>query len=271
MVISGFVALDRPGCRSWTGFNNLQISGSTRYPLCHQRTKRLYSYRFTIDQAEAQATVPATSRGNLGLCTNRRLPSTLVQTTSGLPLIHTLYQQATTMKACASSQGLCLKVHCTSGKVLGSGECIRTLNQIRGLVYKLDLWLPPGHVAKEKDNRWTKRCTEWQPRAERRDRGRPKVRWMDDIRRAAGPQWQRKAQDRKKMDGICRGLHPAVALSEPRVAHLQPTHYRLPSSTGSFTSFAEVFSQVGEYFVELVCPFSITIFLPNAVDGKASK
>ncbi|GFO08912.1 endonuclease-reverse transcriptase [Plakobranchus ocellatus] len=48
------------------------------------------------------------------------------------------------------------------------------------------------------NNRWTKRCTEWQLRSGRRDRGRPEARWMDDIRRAAGPQWQRKAQDQRK-------------------------------------------------------------------------
>ncbi|GFN96010.1 hypothetical protein PoB_002251600 [Plakobranchus ocellatus] len=47
---------------------------------------------------------------------------------------------------------------------------------------------------------------------------------------------------------------------------LKPTHYCLPFSTCSFTSFAEVFSQVVEYFVELVCPLSIPIFMPNGVD-----
>ncbi|GFO44412.1 endonuclease-reverse transcriptase [Plakobranchus ocellatus] len=112
-----------------------------------------------------------------------------------------------------------------------------------------------GHIARRKDNRWTKRCTESQPRSGRRDRGRterrwmgeflyiaspqqgdlrlsgppsgrgagsgartrdrmvpadlradsqatvlptPPGRWMDDIRKAAGPQWQRKAQDQRK-------------------------------------------------------------------------
>ncbi|GFO17106.1 endonuclease-reverse transcriptase [Plakobranchus ocellatus] len=49
-------------------------------------------------------------------------------------------------------------------------------------------------------------------------------------------------------------------------AHPKPTHYRLQFSTCSFTSFAEVFSQVGEYFIERVCPLSIPIFLPNGVD-----
>ncbi|GFN88089.1 endonuclease-reverse transcriptase [Plakobranchus ocellatus] len=54
-------------------------------------------------------------------------------------------------------------------------------------------WRWAGHIAREKDNRWTKRCSEWQSRSGRRDRGRPEARWMNHIRRAAGPQWQRKA------------------------------------------------------------------------------
>ncbi|GFN91465.1 endonuclease-reverse transcriptase [Plakobranchus ocellatus] len=59
-------------------------------------------------------------------------------------------------------------------------------------------WRWAGHIAREKDKRWTKRCTEWQPRSGRRDRGRPETRWMDDIRSAGGPQWQSKAHDRRK-------------------------------------------------------------------------
>ena len=36
------------------------------------------------------------------------------------------------------------------------------------------------------DNRWTKRCTDWQPREGRRNRGRPARRWRDDIEVTAG-------------------------------------------------------------------------------------
>ncbi|GFN80043.1 endonuclease-reverse transcriptase [Plakobranchus ocellatus] len=59
-------------------------------------------------------------------------------------------------------------------------------------------WRWTGHIAREKDNIWTTRCSEWQPRSGRRDRGRSEARWIYDIRRAAGPQWQRNAQDRRK-------------------------------------------------------------------------
>ncbi|GFO08757.1 endonuclease-reverse transcriptase [Plakobranchus ocellatus] len=61
-------------------------------------------------------------------------------------------------------------------------------------------------IATGKDNRWTKRCTEWQPMSGRRDRGTPEARWMDDIRRAVGPQWQMKAQDRKKWKTSAEGF-----------------------------------------------------------------
>ena len=32
-------------------------------------------------------------------------------------------------------------------------------------------WKWAGHIARLKDNRWTKRCTEWQPRRGKRTRG----------------------------------------------------------------------------------------------------
>ncbi|GFN82587.1 endonuclease-reverse transcriptase, partial [Plakobranchus ocellatus] len=56
-----------------------------------------------------------------------------------------------------------------------------------------------GNIAREKCNKWAKkRCTEWQPGLGRGDRGRPEAIWMDDIRKAAEPEWQRTAQDRRK-------------------------------------------------------------------------
>ncbi|GFN73890.1 hypothetical protein PoB_000039600 [Plakobranchus ocellatus] len=73
----------------------------------------------------------------------------------------------------------------------------------------------------------------------------------------------------KAVTGIAKRLlliFYKVALGESCVAHPKPTHCRLPFSVCSFTSFAEVFSQVGEYFVELVCSLSIPTFLPNGVD-----
>ena len=54
-------------------------------------------------------------------------------------------------------------------------------------------WRWVGHIARMKDNRWTKRCTEWQPRRRKRSRGPPSRRWQGDIARKEGTSWNRKA------------------------------------------------------------------------------
>lgn len=57
-------------------------------------------------------------------------------------------------------------------------------------------WKWAGHVARREDDRWTKRVIEWIPLDVKRPRQRPKVRWVDEIIKFAGPNWQHKAQDR---------------------------------------------------------------------------
>ena len=57
-------------------------------------------------------------------------------------------------------------------------------------------WKWAGHIARLNDNRWTKRCTEWQPRRGKRSRGRPSRRWQDDITEKEGTTWIREATDR---------------------------------------------------------------------------
>ena len=59
-------------------------------------------------------------------------------------------------------------------------------------------WKWADHIARLKDNRWTKRCTEWQPRRGKRSRGRPSRRWQDDITEKEGTTWIRKATDRRQ-------------------------------------------------------------------------
>ena len=59
-------------------------------------------------------------------------------------------------------------------------------------------WRWAGHVARYPGTRWTKKIIEWQPRQGRRGVGRPRARWMDDIRRLAGSTWSRDAQDREE-------------------------------------------------------------------------
>ena len=63
-----------------------------------------------------------------------------------------------------------------------------------------------GHIGRMKDNRWTRRITEWTPRNGSRAPGRPKTRWRDDIERRMGVTWMRNTEDRIHWRGQC----PAV-------------------------------------------------------------
>ena len=55
-----------------------------------------------------------------------------------------------------------------------------------------------GHIARFRDNRWTKRVTEWTPRAWTRRQGRPKTRRRDSLIRHLGPACPIIARD-----GVC--------------------------------------------------------------------
>ena len=67
------------------------------------------------------------------------------------------------------------------------------------------IWRWAGHIARMKDNRWTRRCTEWQPRRGKRSRGRPSRRWQDDIARKEGTIWNRMATDRGQWKALMEG------------------------------------------------------------------
>ena len=66
-------------------------------------------------------------------------------------------------------------------------------------------WKWAGHIARLKDNRWTRRCTEWQPRRGERSRGRPSRKWQDDITEKEGATWIRKATDRRRWKTLMEG------------------------------------------------------------------
>ncbi len=59
-------------------------------------------------------------------------------------------------------------------------------------------WTWAGHVMRTCDNRWTMKVTEWQPRNGRRNQGRQRVRWRDEIRAFTGPRWSSLTSDRER-------------------------------------------------------------------------
>ncbi len=54
------------------------------------------------------------------------------------------------------------------------------------------------HVAREKGEKWNQKILHWRPYDKSRDRGRPPLRWRDEIIAEMGPHWQRRAQNKKK-------------------------------------------------------------------------
>lgn len=75
---------------------------------------------------------------------------------------------------------------------------IREQTQVEDILaqIKRKKWRWAGHVMRRIDNRWTTRTTEWVPRDGIRSKGRPKTRWIDEIRKFGGKEWTRAAQDR---------------------------------------------------------------------------
>ena len=53
-----------------------------------------------------------------------------------------------------------------------------------------------GHVARQQDNRWTSRLTNWLPRDHKRPLGRPRTRWDEPMVILFGQRWKQKAQER---------------------------------------------------------------------------
>ena len=55
-------------------------------------------------------------------------------------------------------------------------------------------WKWAGHIGKMTYNKWTRRIIEWRPWENKRSRGRPQIRWSDDIKRLAWTRLDEKNQ-----------------------------------------------------------------------------
>ena len=95
---------------------------------------------------------------------------------------------------------------CTIYHALPCSEIRKRTKVIDIIEYTLkQKWKWAGHIARLKDNRWTRRCTEWQPRRGKRSRGRPGRGWQDDITEKEGTTWIRKATDRRQWKTLMEG------------------------------------------------------------------
>ncbi|KAL1449486.1 hypothetical protein WDU94_001989 [Cyamophila willieti] len=110
--------------------------------------------------------------------------STTKQEEEGLQVI----QRAIERRMCNIS----LKDHITNTEIR---ERTKVKDVVEGIYTNKRRWA--GHIARTKDNRWTKRVTEWYPRNKNRKQGRPATRWADPITKVAGKLWMRAAQNRE--------------------------------------------------------------------------
>ena len=54
-----------------------------------------------------------------------------------------------------------------------------------------------GHIIRESDQKWNKTLTLWIPHTGKRNRGRPRTRWSDEINRELGTTWKVQAKNRQ--------------------------------------------------------------------------
>ena len=76
-------------------------------------------------------------------------------------------------------------------------------------------WKRAGHIARMKENRWTKLCREWQPGKGKKSRGLPSRRPQDDNSKEGLNHLEQKSNRQRTMEGTDGALHPALDGQSP--------------------------------------------------------
>lgn len=79
-----------------------------------------------------------------------------------------------------------------------TNEWIRQRTGVTDVVEKATKlkWSFAGHVARGDAEKWHKAILSWRPYKHKRPRGRPRMRWVDDLKLTAGLNWMQTAQNR---------------------------------------------------------------------------
>ncbi len=70
-----------------------------------------------------------------------------------------------------------------------------------------------GHLARASNFKWNKIATSWTPKERKRRRGRPQIRWVDEVDKVTGFCWSKIAQDRKKWADLAEAYAQSWAAS----------------------------------------------------------
>ena len=79
-----------------------------------------------------------------------------------------------------------------------TNEWIRQQSGVQDIISRIKQlkWQWAGHIARTRDDRRTRKVTEWLPLDLKRKKARPKMRWEDDIKKYIGVIWIRVARER---------------------------------------------------------------------------
>ena len=83
-----------------------------------------------------------------------------------------------------------------------TAESIRQKTKVKDILETIGKmkWRWGGHIMRRNDERWTKRITDWYPQTVKRKRGRPPMRWEDDLLKFKST-WRNDAQYRDYWKG----------------------------------------------------------------------
>ncbi|XP_072015009.1 uncharacterized protein [Amphiura filiformis] len=80
-----------------------------------------------------------------------------------------------------------------------TNKWIREQTQVQDILeaIKSRKWTWAGHISRRKDNRWSSTLTHWTPYGRKRNRGRQRKRWRDELQNYWGEvNWYQQAQNR---------------------------------------------------------------------------
>ena len=76
-------------------------------------------------------------------------------------------------------------------------EAIRQRTEVTDVARRISTlkWNTTGHVSRHTDGRWSRFVLDWRPRLGKHSVGCPAARWTGDLKKVAGIEWMREAQD----------------------------------------------------------------------------
>jgi len=81
---------------------------------------------------------------------------------------------------------------------------IRKVTQTRDVLYSIRKvkFGFAGHIMRKNNDSWAKLVTDWRPYEGKISKGRPKIRWRDEVEGRVGSMWHRETRNRIRWEKI---------------------------------------------------------------------